>query len=138
VTELMVYVAGAVALESVALTTLGSELVALKACPEARVPNALKLVDNPSTVDCSCPSELSCDKTVESRFCSAVIGIVAIATARVSTLCKSLEYWLTLVKVIGANTDELLDVEAAGEAVLVLILVLDLLIGTIEAIVSQD
>ena len=66
VTELIVYVAGEVAPASVAVTTLESELVALSAWFEAVVPSEVKLAANPCTVDCNCPSALSCDRTVES------------------------------------------------------------------------
>src|SRR5580693_4670016 len=99
-----------------------SELLALRACPDASVPSDAKSVANCETVVCNCPSALSFDRIVESEFCSAVIGIVAIATARFNTLCRSLEYWLTPVKVTGAKGD-----------VLVLMGLLDLLIGAIGA-----
>jgi hypothetical protein len=99
--------------------------LALSALLDAAVPSALKSVATACTVVCNWPRRLSFERTVASRFWSAVIGIVAIATARFNTLCKSLEYWPTPVSVTGAKTD----VEAVGmevvDGVLVLMLGLD-------------
>jgi hypothetical protein len=122
VTELIVYDAGAVAPASVALMTLLSELLALRASPDAIDPSELKSVATDCTEVCNWPRRLSLESTVASLFWSAVIGICAIATARFRTFCKSLEYWLTPFRVTGAKGDVAAAEVVPRDDVLVLIL----------------
>src|SRR5580704_838845 len=138
VTELIVYEAGAVAPESVALTTVLSELLALSASLDAIDPSELKSVATDCTEVCSWPRRLSLESTVASLFWSAVIGICAIATARLKTFCRSLEYWLTPLRVIGAKGDVLAAEVVPRDDVLVLILPSVELIGGSEKKLTKD
>jgi hypothetical protein len=78
---LIVYVAGAVAPESVAVTAESLELLALSAPVAPSVPKAVRLLVTAATVLWSEPSAVFSASTFESCSCSSVSGTSAVCTA---------------------------------------------------------